>query len=85
MNEEPQIETESAPEVKASPIRAIFINLQVVVGIALLVATLFTAWTPGETNRLGDWEIAEISSIPTPLPTSLPTSQPSIHAKIGVV
>jgi N-acetylmuramoyl-L-alanine amidase len=63
----------------------LFSNLQIAIGVALLLATLFTAWTPGESAQAPSWEIAQVAQMPTSIPTSGPT--PTIHSRplIGIV
>jgi N-acetylmuramoyl-L-alanine amidase len=60
-------------------------NLQIALGVALVLATLFTAWTPGESSQTPSWEIAQIVQMPTSLPTVGPT--PTAHSRplIGIV
>ena len=67
--------------------KSTFINLQVAIGVAIILATLFTAWTPGETEPTTSWGISQIAPFPTPQPTAgiLPTirSQPLIGIVAG--
>jgi len=62
-----------------------FINLQIVFGVAIILATLFTAWTPGETAQNPTWEISQIVSVPTLQPTAGPTPTPRQRPLIGIV
>jgi N-acetylmuramoyl-L-alanine amidase len=62
-----------------------FLNLQVVVGVAFILATLYTAWTPGETPTQSSWEISPIASLSTPLPTLEVTSTAHARPLIGLV
>jgi N-acetylmuramoyl-L-alanine amidase len=62
-----------------------FINLQIVIGIAIILATLFTVWTPGETAQNPTWEISQITSIPTPRPTVGPSPTARQQPLIGIV
>jgi N-acetylmuramoyl-L-alanine amidase len=66
-------------------IKVSFINLQIVIGVAIVLATLFTAWTPGETAQNPTWEISQIVSLPTQQPTSGPTPTPRLQPLIGIV
>lgn len=60
-------------------------NLQIVIGVALLLATLFTAWTPGENSSLPAQMISNILTSPTPSPASKTVApQPNIPL-IGIV
>jgi len=67
-------------------VKVSFINLQIVVGVAIILATLFTAWTPGETSQKPTWEISQFASVPTPLPTTAgSTPTPRQKPLIGIV
>jgi N-acetylmuramoyl-L-alanine amidase len=68
-----------------SPGGLLFNNFQIVIGIAIIVATLFTAWTPGERAQTPTWEISQIAPLPTPAPTAAIT--PTAHSRplIGIV
>ncbi len=60
-------------------------GLQVVLGVAILLATLFTAWTPGETAEQSSWEVAQFVPLPTLAPTTGPTPTPHSRPLIGIV
>jgi len=66
-------------------IKFLFINLQVAIGVALVLATLFTIWTPGETGQNPSWEVAQLAPIPTARPTIGPTATAHLRPLIGIV
>jgi N-acetylmuramoyl-L-alanine amidase len=61
------------------------INLEIVIGVAIILAILFTAWTPGESGQKPAWEISQIAPLPSALPTLVLT--PTAHQRplIGIV
>ncbi|MBP1692562.1 MAG: cell wall hydrolase/autolysin family protein [Chloroflexi bacterium] len=63
----------------------LFINLQIAIGVALLLATLFTIWTPGETAQNPSWEVAQLVPIPTARPTIGSTAIVHLRPLIGIV
>jgi N-acetylmuramoyl-L-alanine amidase len=65
--------------------KLIILNVQIALGIAIVLATLFTAWTPGESSQTPSWEISQIAPLPTPLPPLVPTSTPHLRPLIGIV
>lgn len=74
------------PRTKKTSInRNTFLNLQIVLGVAFILATLFTAWTPGEATSPTAWGISAVASLPTPLPTLVATSTAHQKPLIGLV
>jgi N-acetylmuramoyl-L-alanine amidase len=62
--------------------------LQFVLIVALVIATLFTAWTPGESRQSISIETINLATpapVATSLPTSGPTSTPRLRPLIGIV
>jgi N-acetylmuramoyl-L-alanine amidase len=79
--------TTSTPATKKSlnlGKRTLF-NLEIVLGISVLLATLFTAWTPGESVQTPSWEISQIAPLPTRIPTLVATTTPHLRPLIGIV
>lgn len=66
----PQI-TSQIPAKPDHPVKQIAKHLQLVFGVALIMATLFTAWTPNETRLDG-----EIRQIQTPMPATQLSGSP---------
>lgn len=88
MESDPSPETPASPtpvKTRTSPGKLLFSNLQIGIGVALILATLFTAWTPGERPQNSNWEISELALIPTPLPTLSPTATAHQRPLIGIV
>lgn len=77
----------STSEATKSPsvIKVIFQNLQLVLGVGVILATLFTIWTPGEFVSPPTWQVAQFAPIPTLIPTSGPTVTPNLKPVIGIV
>ncbi len=64
--------------------RSVF-SLQMVVGAALLLATLFTAWTPGESTTITNWQISPVIPLPTQAPTLIATPTTHNRPLVGIV
>jgi N-acetylmuramoyl-L-alanine amidase len=68
----------------------VFYHLQFIIGAALLIATLFTAWTPGSTvpdyiAAAGGYTVELPVSTPTPFPTADPNQPTRAVPLIGLV
>lgn len=76
-------DTPSAPP----PARSMFFYLAAVLGVAFVLATLFTAWTPGESSQSSPPQA--FSQAPVPRPTATlpgsPTDTPRSRPLIGIV
>ncbi|MCU0488827.1 MAG: N-acetylmuramoyl-L-alanine amidase [Anaerolineales bacterium] len=72
---------------KKSPglVRRAVSSLQAVIGAAFLLATLFTAWTPGESTTIPNWQISQVLPVPTQLPTLIATPTAHNRPLIGIV
>lgn len=86
------METSAPPSLPRSssspgPLRAIFQHLKLVLGVAFLIATLFTAWTPNSLQPQLPDDTLNLSAAlpPTPLPPDWPTSTPRPRPLIGIV
>jgi N-acetylmuramoyl-L-alanine amidase len=76
----------SAPDrPKFIILRGFWTSLQFIIVIAFFIATLFSAWTPGESSDPTTLEMLNFDPIPTPLPTAGPTSTPRQRPLIGIV
>jgi N-acetylmuramoyl-L-alanine amidase len=89
---EPQAQPTSKPSngSKISGSRGVLINLQFVLIAALVLATLFTAWTPGESASQDSsaWQTLDLAPLPSAMPTTSgePTAPPeSQKPLIGIV
>lgn len=67
------------------PRRGTFYQLQVVFGVAFVLATLFTAWTPGQ--FMEDYPLESTSIAPGAIPTQQgePSATPYVTQAIGIV
>jgi len=85
MSENPDPMT--APQNRRSSSIGTFSQLTIVLATALILATLFTAWTPGIIPKNQNEEIAIVESAPTQTPTSRPEplSTPRLDPLIGIV
>lgn len=76
-------DTPSTPQ----PGRSMFFYLAAVLGVAFVLATLFTAWTPGEVSQSSPPQA--FSQAPVPRPTATlpgsPTDTPRARPLIGIV
>ncbi len=72
-------------KTRQPPGKLLFSNLQLGIGVALILATLFTAWTPGERAQNSNWEISQLAQIPTPEPTISPSPTAHLRPLVGIV
>lgn len=85
------METQAAPSTTTPthvrPPRGIFYQLSVVLGVAVVLATLFTAWTPGTPSPFPTEEGLASNPLPQPTDTPLnaPTATPRLRPLIGIV
>jgi N-acetylmuramoyl-L-alanine amidase len=84
--EQPQSNAQPIPR-RRPPRRGFFYQLQVTLGVAFLIATLFTAWTPADLllGNLRENLAGGILAVETPQPTGEPTGAPQITPRIGIV
>lgn len=79
----------SSPSTQTNtrPIRGTFHHLQVVIGIAFILATLFTAWTPGTVLLGNPGEPLAVGPAmrPSPTPPGGPTATPRLRPLVGIV
>ena len=84
-NNSPKPETATSPSAN----RSVFYQLQIVLGVAFLLATLFTAWTepgllPGSlTEKLNSALALQKTNQPTVFPTQAPRARPVIGIVAG--
>jgi N-acetylmuramoyl-L-alanine amidase len=84
--------TSSSPNPSLSPVskpyRGLFYQLQVVIGVALVLATLFTAWTPGTYAQPGKEEPLALEPAPkqtSQLSEGSTTPTQPLSSVIGIV
>ncbi len=84
--EQPHSDAHPIPR-RRPPRRGMFYQLQVTLGVAFLIATLFTAWTPADLllGNLRESLADGILPMETPQPEDQPTSSPQITPRIGLV
>jgi N-acetylmuramoyl-L-alanine amidase len=78
----------TSPQPERTGIRIVkttLLSLQIVIGAAVILATLFTAWTPGESGSSPSWEFAQLAPLPTPQATLGPSPTPHLKPLIGIV
>jgi N-acetylmuramoyl-L-alanine amidase len=90
MEKPSQPKTTSSNQTKESNQRNVFQNLQLVLIAAVVLATLFTAWTPGESAPQDGsaWQTLNLEPLPSVIPTTAgqPTNaQVSQKPLIGIV
>ena len=82
---EPSNEPSQNEEVKTPSKKGAFYQLQIVFGVAFVLATLFTAWTPGVSVPSNDWENISFAPVPTPTLSDNPTKTPRTRPLVGIV
>jgi N-acetylmuramoyl-L-alanine amidase len=75
----------SSQKPHALPSRGLLFNLGTVILAAVVLATLFTAWTPGEATSETSIQSLSFASLPTPLPTAGLSATPRQVPLIGIV
>lgn len=77
----------SSPSQKPQthPSGGLLFNLEIVILAAIILATLFTAWTPGEATPETSVQSLSFAPLPTPLPTTGPSATPRQVPLIGIV
>ncbi len=77
--------TPAPPQTKIPIGRITFSNLQIIIVVAFFLATLFTAWTPGESFSFSTERPLVFTVNPTPSKAGAPTDTPRARPLIGIV
>lgn len=85
MQSAPNSTPNSETKEKKQPYRGSFYQLLIISGIAFLLATFFTAWTPGKSGPDRPWESISLDPLQTPSPPVNQTASPRANPLIGVV
>jgi N-acetylmuramoyl-L-alanine amidase len=82
------IKTSSSPSsVQVTPVKPVngFHAFQTIVGIAILLATLFSLWTPTSLFTVDESDLQLAILPPADTPTAMPTSTPSAKPRVGIL
>ena len=61
-----------------------FYQLKIVLGVAFILATLFSVWTPGVTSQLNSWDGVNLEAVPTKQVLQNNNS-PTLKPSVGIV
>ena len=79
-------ETPNEPSQESPSKKGVIYQLQIIFVVAFVLATLFTAWTPGVSVPSNDWENISFAPVPTPtLAENNPTKTPRTRPLVGIV
>jgi N-acetylmuramoyl-L-alanine amidase len=84
---EPANNTSSSSSKQEKPVPPVngFHAFQTIVAVAILLATLFSLWTPTSLFTLDESDLQLAILPPMDTPTAMPTSTPSAKARIGIL
>lgn len=76
---------ENNQKATSSKNNGFFYQLKVILGVAFVLASLFSMWTPGVKTQVNSWEGVNLEPVPTKLEIKNENDSPALTPSVGIV